>query len=126
MELYESKFWEKSFDEHVKLPLDYPTDSLGKMWDDAMQKFPDKSACWFMDREISYRELRDMVHRFATFLQKNGLEKGDRVAICLPNCPQYLVAHFGCILAGGAASGCSPLLSEDEIVYQLKDSKAKL
>lgn len=66
-----------------------------------------------------------MVHKFATFLQQNGLEKGDRVAICLPNCPQYMTAHFGTLLAGGAASGCSPLLSDSEIAYQLNDSEAK-
>ena len=125
MELYQSKFWEKSYDKHVKPPLDYPTDSLGKLFDDAMLKFPDRPACYFMGREFSFKALRDMVHKFATFLQKNGLKKGDRVAISLANCPQYMAAHFGTILAGGVSSGVSPLLSEDETVYQLNDSEAK-
>lgn len=125
MEEYQSMFWTKSYDSHVKPPLNYPTESLGKIYTDAMAKFPNKPACYFMANEICFKELLDMIKKFATFLQKNGLEKGDRVAINLPNCPQYLVAHFGTILAGGAASGCSPLLSADEITYQLNDSEAK-
>ncbi|MHA1784879.1 MAG: AMP-binding protein [Candidatus Helarchaeota archaeon] len=125
MSVYESKFWTKSYDKHVKKSLDYPTESLGKIFDKSMSEFPDKIACTFMNGKLTYKELQEYVHKFATFLQKNGLKKGDRVAINLPNTPQYLIAHFGTILAGGAASGCSPLLSAEEITYQLNDSEAK-
>jgi long-chain acyl-CoA synthetase len=78
-----------------------------------------------MKKLMTFEELRDKVHRFATFLQQNGLQKGDRVAISLPNCPQYMIAHFGTILAGGVASGCSPLLSATELAYQINDSESK-
>lgn len=105
--------------------MEYPTESLGKIFDQAMAEFPDRTACWFMKREVLYKELRENVHRFATFLQQNGLKKGDVVAISLPNCIQFLIAHFGTLLAGGVVSGCSFLLSEDEYTYQLNDSKAK-
>jgi long-chain acyl-CoA synthetase len=122
---YDEKFWTKFYDEHVPPSLEYPKVPLGKLFDDGMAKFPEKPACWMMKREISFGELRDMTHRFAAFLQANGFKKGDRVAINLPNSPQYLAAHFGTILAGGAASGCSPLLSADEIAYQINDSESK-
>ena len=122
---YDSKIWLKSYDKHVKPNLEYPKESLGKLFDNAMAKFPERPACFFMEREIPFKELRDYVHRFATFLQKNGLKKGDRVCINLPNCPQYLAAHFGTLLVGGVASGCSPLLSPTEIAYQINDSEAK-
>jgi acyl-CoA synthetase (AMP-forming)/AMP-acid ligase II len=122
---YDNKIWLKSYDSHVKPNLEYPTESLGVLFDKAMSKFPDRIACYFMENEMTFRELRNKVHRFATFLQKNGLKKGDRVGINLANCPQYLVAHFGTILAGGVASGCSPLLSPTELAYQLNDSEAK-
>lgn len=122
---YDSKIWLKSYDEHVKPTLEYPKESLGKLFDNAMAKFPERPACFFMEREMPFKELRDYVHRFATFLQKNGLKKGDRVCINLPNCPQYLAAHFGTLLVGGVASGCSPLLSPTEIAYQINDSEAK-
>ena len=108
---YDAKIWTKSYDEHVKKNLIYPRESLGELFDKSMAKYPDRVACYFMELEMNFRELRDYVHRFATFLQKNGLKKGDRVAINLANCPQYLVAHLGTLLAGGVASGCSPLMS---------------
>ena len=122
---YDAKIWTKSYDKNVSPSLTYPTDGLGVLFDEAMKKYPDRIACYFMEREMPFRELRDYVHRFATFLQKNGLKKGDRVAINLANCPQYLVAHFGTLLAGGVASGCSPLMSPTEIAYQINDSEAK-
>ncbi len=122
---YDAKIWLKSYDSHVKPSLEYPKESLGKLFDDAMAKFPDLPCCYFMKREISFKEMREMVHKFATFLQKNGLKKGDRVAINLPNCPQYMAAHFGTILVGGVASGCSPLLSATEMAYQINDSGSK-
>ncbi len=127
MEKYASMFWQKNYDKHVKPKLDYPNVGLGKIFDERMEDAANKGmiACWFMDREINYKELRDMCHRLATFLQKNGFEKGDVIAINLPNCPQYLVANFGGFLAGGVTSGCSALLSADEMVYQLEDSNAK-
>ena len=122
---YDAKIWTKSYDKHVKPTLEYPKESLGSIFDDAMKKYPDRIACYFMKRVMPFKELREYTHRFATFLQKNGLKKGDRVAINLANCPQYLAAHFGTILAGGVASGCSPLLSPTEIAYQINDSEAK-
>lgn len=122
---YDAKIWLKSYDKHVKPTLEYPKESLGKLFDDVMAKFPDRIACYFMEREMSFKELRENVYRFATFLQRNGLNKGDRVTINLPNCPQYLIAHFGTLLAGGVASGCSPLMSASEIAYQINDSEAK-
>lgn len=122
---YDEKIWTKSYDDHVNPKLEYTKESMGELFNKGMQRFPEKTACWMMKRAISFAELRDYVYRFATFLQKNGLEKGDRIAICLPNCPQYMIAHVGVILAGGVASGCSPLLSADEIAYQINDSESK-
>ncbi len=109
----------------MKPNLEYPKESLGKLFDNAMNKFPERIACYFMKRDMKFKELRDKIHRFATFLQENGLKKGDRVAISLPNCPQYLIAHFGTLLAGGVASGSSPLLSPTEVAYQINDSESK-
>ena len=122
---YDAKIWLKSYDTHVRPTLEYPKEGLGKLFDNAMTKFPDRIGCYFMEKKMSFKELREKVHRFATFLQLNGLKKGDRVAINLPNCPQYLIAHFGTLLAGGVASGCSPLMSASEIAYQINDSEAK-
>ncbi len=125
MSPYDAKIWTKSYDKNVNPTLLYPKENLGDLFDKAMAKYPERVACYFMEMAMSFRELREYVHRFATFLQKNGLKKGDRVAINLANCPQYLVAHLGTLLAGGVASGCSPLMSPTEIAYQINDSEAK-
>jgi len=78
-----------------------------------------------MKNVMTYREVLELSRKFATFLQKNGLKKGDVVAMNIPNCPQYLIALYGTYIAGGVSSGCSPLLSSDEIAYQIDDSDAK-
>lgn len=125
MSPYDAKIWRKSYDKHVKPNLEYPKESLGDLFDKAMAKYPERVACYFMESAMPFGELREYVNRFATFLQKNGLNKGDRVAINLANCPQYLVAHLATLLVGGVASGCSPLMSPTEIAYQINDSEAK-
>ena len=115
----------KSYDTHVHPVLQFPREGLNVLISRAMQAVLDKPACWFMARTFLYREIHDMTQRFITFLQANGFKKGDVVAISLPNCPQYLVAHVATILAGGVSSGLSPLLSPDEVAYQVNDSGAK-
>ena len=119
------KFWLKSYDDHVKPSLEYPTDDLGTLLINKMKRFPDKVGIYFMDAEFSFKEVLEYSQKFATFLQKNGIGKGDVVTISLPNCPQYLFAVYGIYMAGGTVSGCSPLLSPPEIMYQLEDSNAK-
>ncbi len=119
------KFWTKSYDSHVPTTLEYPTEDIGTLLVNAMQKYPDRIGLSFMDKDILYKELLESVQIFATFLQKNGLEKGDVVAISLPNTPQYLFALYGTLLAGGVCTGVSALLSPVEMAYQLNDSKAK-
>ena len=119
------KFWTKSYDSHVPTTLDYPTEDLGTLLVNAMKKFPERVGLSFMDKDILYKDELEGVQKFATFLQKNGLEKGDVVAINLPNTPQYIFALYGTLLAGGICTGVSALLSPVEMAYQINDSKAK-
>lgn len=119
------KFWLKSYDPHVPPTLTYPTEDLGTILTDAMKKYPENVGFYFMERTFLFKEILEYSQKFATFLQKNGLEKGDIVAICLPNCPQYLYSAYGTYIAGGTVSGCSPLLSPNELAYQLEDCGAK-
>lgn len=119
-------FWTKSYDEGVEPNLTYPEASLADLFRKGLTAYPDHPAMWYMKREFSFRELWEWVQRFGTFLQHAGLQKGDVVAICLPNCPEYAVAHLATIMAGGASSGLSPLMSAPEMAYQLKDSGARV
>ncbi|MBI5502873.1 MAG: AMP-binding protein [Deltaproteobacteria bacterium] len=121
----DERFWVRSYDPHVPRTFEFPRKGLGELFAEALSAFPDRPACWMMEREIRFSELDVLARRFAAWLGRNGLAKGDVVAISLPNCPQYLIAHIGTILAGGVSCGCSPLLSAPEVAYQLNDSGAK-
>lgn len=87
---------------------------------------PEKIALIWYGREITYRELNDLSERFATFLIKAGVKKGECVALFLSNCPQYFIAHFGIQKMGAVVSPCSPLFKEWELEYQLNDMEAKV
>jgi len=112
------KIWLKSYDKHVPETLTYSNDDVGTAMSKAMNRFPDRIAFYFMDYAMTYKELFELCQIFALFLQKNGLQKGDVVSINLANMPQYLIAVYGTYLAGGTVTGCSPLLSADEMAFQ--------
>jgi long-chain acyl-CoA synthetase len=119
------KFWVKSYDPDVKATLEYPSEGLGTLFMKNISEYPDKVACYYFNTAMKFSELIELAQKFATALQNNGLKKGDVVIINLVNCPQYIIAALGTLLAGGVISGCSPLLSEDELAYQLNHSEAK-
>jgi long-chain acyl-CoA synthetase len=123
--MIQEKFWLKSYDKHVPASLTYPTEDLGTLLTKTMTEYADKVGFYFMERSFLFGEILELSQKFATFLQKNGLEKGDVVGICLPNCPQFLLSAYGTYIAGGTVTGCSPLLSPDEIAYQMSDSGAR-
>jgi long-chain acyl-CoA synthetase len=76
----------------------------------------------FMGRKFSYREMADAVRRFACGLQLQGIGKGDRVGLFLPNVPQYIVAYYGALTAGATVVNFSPLYTVDELSHQVADS----
>ncbi|MBD3212651.1 MAG: AMP-binding protein [Candidatus Lokiarchaeota archaeon] len=119
------KLWLQSYDEHVPPSLEYPKEDIMTLLSRAMIKYSERIGFYFMDRQMLFGEILDDAQRFATFLQQKGLQKGDVVAICFPNTPQYLITLYGTLLAGGIATGLSPLLSPPEMIYQLNDCSAK-
>ena len=74
---------------------------------------------------MTFAQLDIYANKFANMLIQNGLKKGDVVGINLPNIPEYVIAWLGTLKAGCVVSGVSPLLSPEEMQYQLSDSKAK-
>lgn len=89
-----------------------------------VREFGDKTAFTFIDRSFSYREYNALSNRIAHALTARGLKPGDRVAMHLPNLPQYLVFMMGALKAGCIISGLSPLATEREIEIQLKNLEA--
>src|SRR5690606_11639132 len=79
---------------------------------------PDKPCIIFYGKEISFRELDEWSDRFASYLLSIGLRKQDRVAVFLPNCPQFLIAFYGILKAGGVHVPVNPMFKEQELLYE--------
>ncbi|RLC80431.1 MAG: long-chain fatty acid--CoA ligase [Chloroflexi bacterium] len=124
------KPWLKHYDEGVPATIDYPSIPLDQFLTDAAAKHPDHAAIVFgaalgsrvMDAQLTYGQLDDAVNRFAAGLQKMGVQKGDRVAIMLPNCPQFVIAAYGTWRIGGIVVCCNPLYVPREVEHLVNDS----
>lgn len=100
--------------------------NLAKLLDEATQKYGERPAIVFEGQEITYAELADATARFAGGLQQRGIQPDDRVAVYLPNLPQFVIAIWGILKAGAVPTLMNPQLRAREIAYQLNDSGAKL
>jgi long-chain acyl-CoA synthetase len=90
------------------------------------ERFPDRPAVRLDDAVLTYRTLDDRSARFAGWLAQCGLQAGDRVAIMLPNCPEFAIVYYGVLRAGGIVVPMNPLLKAREIRHYLGDSGARL
>ena len=85
---------------------------------------PDAPAIFFYGAKISWRELDHLSDLLAALLTREGIKPGDRVAICLPNCPQYTISYLGILKAGGIVVPINPLVKAIEFAHYLHDSSA--
>ena len=120
------KIWLKQYPAGV--PAEVKTDlypSLVALIDESLQRYRDLTAYKFMGRSFRFSEIDQASHALAAWLQAQGLERGDRVAIMLPNVPQYPVAVAAVLRAGLVVVNVNPLYTPRELEHQLKDSGAK-
>jgi long-chain acyl-CoA synthetase len=106
--------------------LNYPEQPVFSFLDQTAARVPNRLAIIFGGMELTYAELKDLSDRFANALIAMGLKKGEKVAIHLPNCPQFAIAYYGALKAGATFTPLSPMLAPKEAVYQLNDSEAKI
>ncbi|MCD6554820.1 MAG: long-chain fatty acid--CoA ligase [Anaerolineae bacterium] len=126
MEAVVEKPWLKHYEEGVPATIDYPDTVMPKILADTARKFPDQVATIFKGGRLTYRELNELVDKFTAGLQKLGVKKGDRVAIHLPNCPQFLISYYAILRAGGIVVPCNPMYVAREMEHQLNDSGAEV
>jgi len=105
--------------------LHYPSIPVYQFLNSTAARFPDRVAMRFAGMELTYQDLLNLSHKFAHALKARGVKKGDRVAIHLPNCPQFAIAYYGLLKLGAIFVPCSPLMVERELAYQLNDSGAE-
>jgi len=118
--------WLSSYSPGVPADID-PSQyaSLVQLMEESFQKFASRPAYSFMGKEVSYAQTDSLSRALAAYLQGLGLAKGDRVAIMMPNVPQYPVAVAAILRAGFVVVNVNPLYTPRELEHQLKDSGSK-
>lgn len=119
------KRWLKHYPENISKEVDIPNIPVQQFLKDTAAKFPDNEAISFYTRKMPYREVLQLATMFASALQANGLQKGDRVAIMLPNCPHYVISYYGILMAGGIVTQINPMLVGRDLAHILNDSGAQ-
>jgi long-chain acyl-CoA synthetase len=119
------RFWIKQYPPGTPADID-PNEysSLKALIEQSCKKYAARSAYLQMDFRLSYTELDRMSEQFGAWLQSQGLKRGDRVAIMLPNILQYPVVMCGALRAGLIVVNTNPLYTKTEVEYQLRDSGA--
>ena len=118
--------WLANYDEGVPTSLHpYPDRTLIDYLRDSATKWPDKPALLFKGATVSYGRLNTDSDAFAVALVSMGVKAGDRVAICLPNCPQFMIAEYGAWKVGAIACPFNPLYSEREMEDALQATGAE-
>ncbi len=122
----EEKIWHQSYASEVKRTLDYEKLTIPQALKRSADNFPNHTALNYMGKKITYRDLNAMVNRFARALTDMGVEPGDKIAVCLPNIPQVIIANLAVLRVGAVAVQNNPLYTERELAYQLNDSDSKM
>ncbi len=122
----EERVWLDSYPEGVPSDIDASQyESLLGLMAESFAKYANRAAYSFMGQDITYQETDVKSHALAAYFQSLGLDKGDRVAIMMPNVPQYPVAVAAILRAGMVVVNVNPLYTPRELEHQLKDSGAK-
>ncbi|TXH88768.1 MAG: long-chain-fatty-acid--CoA ligase [Rhodoferax sp.] len=120
------RIWLSSYPQGVPADINPGTyTSLVALMEESFKAYASRGAYSFMGKEISYAQTDALSQAFGAYLQGLGLVKGDRVAIMMPNVPQYPVAVAGILRAGFVVVNVNPLYTPRELEHQLKDSGAK-
>ena len=89
--------------------MSYPKTTLPELLEQTAAKSPGHTALIYFGAKISYAQLLNHVNRLAAGLQAIGVKKGDRVALMMPNCPQFVISYFGALRAGAIVTATSSM-----------------
>ncbi len=118
------RLWLKNYP--VNWNLDYPETPLYDYLYQCTRDYPDLVALVFMGNQTTFKEMHEKINRTASALADLGVKKGDRVAVMLPNCPQYVYAYYACMKLGAIVVQMNPLYTPREVEFILNDSGAKV
>lgn len=122
----ERRVWHQQYDAGVPSTIEVPEIALHTFLEQSAQANPDRTCTVFKGAKLSYREMDQLTDRMAAGLAARGVKKGDRVAIFMPNSPQFVIAFFGILKAGGVVVATNPLYTPREIEHQMNDSGSEV
>ncbi len=118
--------WLKNYDEGVPHSVDYPQKPLFHFLEEAAKKYPDKACTIFKGAKVSYKEMNEITDALAGALAGLGVKKGDRVGVFMPNTPQFVMAYYAVLKAGGVVVASNPLYTATEIAHQANDADIEI
>ena len=118
--------WVSHYDPHVKPNLDYPQTNLVALLEKITFKAPGNIFIRHRSETVTFREAYGLICNLASNLMNLGLEKGDRVALILPNCPQFVVSYYAILKAGGIVVALNPNFTHQEYLFLISDSDPKI
>ena len=123
---YQDKPWLSHYEKGVPQEIDYEKICLPAILERSADEFPDNMALMFQGYKITYRQLDDMVNRFAACLDAFGIKRGDSASILLPNLIPCVVAYYAILKLGAIVVMNNPLYSDRELEHQFNDSDSKI
>ena len=114
--------WLAAYPVNIDWRAEIPIKAVPAILDDSAARFPGHACTDFLGRKQTYAEVAAQVDRAARGFQNLGVGKGTRVGLFLPNCPQFIVAYYGILKAGGTVVNYSPLYAENQLRHQVEDS----
>ena len=118
--------WHRGYDEGVPTTLEpYPERTLLDYLAEAARNWPDRPALLFKGSRVTYRQLEEQTDALSAAFAAEGVKRGDRVALCLPNCPQFMIAEFAAWKAGAIVCPFNPTYSEREMGEALRATGAE-
>ncbi len=116
------RFWPRRLPHALRVPATSLWDNLATN----ARRYPDKAALVFFGAQMSYRELADSAERLAARLHGLGVRKGDRVMLCMQNCPQLVVAHFAILRANAVVVPVNPMNRAEELKHYITDPDSRV
>lgn len=114
--------WTHRYPPGIDWNADITPQPVTHLLDQAAERYGSNRAIDFMGKHTSYSQLRDKALRLATGLRKLGVRRGVKVGLALPNCPQFVIAYYGILYAGGTVVNFNPLYAAKEMIHQINDS----
>ena len=113
----ETRPWQRHYDYNVPTTIRYPRLPFQDILQIPANAYPDKPALSFYGTEMTFWEVRQQVLRMANALGALGVQKGERVGIHLPTCPQYVIAYYAVLSLGAIVVNLNPMYTADELKH---------